>query len=253
MASNNFVAAPGAGDWRRLGGFHYAPGGNAPANAGGNSTPSINEYSLWDLKWRPACRDPRGMTLVAGNFWADIYLLGVNHTVAGTSAFNAIIADGESPPKVPLAFGGDGAAVYSNLNWWTAGEALAAHGKRLPDYAEFAALAFGVTEATTVAGAADPVTTKLDAAHTSRWGVMQASGNMWCWGRDQGGGQQAASWAANTGGRGSTYLLPNAVRFGGYWVNGSFCGSRASAWNNSPALSDLSIGARGVCDHLDLA
>jgi len=83
--------------------------------------------------------------------------------------------------------------------------------------------------------------------------VMQASGNMWCWGRDQGGGQQAASWAANTGGRGSTYLLPNAVLFGGNWSVGSSCGSRASVWYLSPTYSYNDIGARGVCDHLDLA
>lgn len=252
-ASSNFVAAPGAGDWRRLGGFHCAPGGNAPAQAGGDSTPSINEYSIWDLKWRPACRDPRGMTLVAGNFWADIYLLGVNHTVGGTSVFGATIADGSAPPKVPPNFGGDGAVAYPNCNWWVASEVMAAHGKRLPNYAEFAALAFGTTEATPVTGSTDPVTTKLDAAHTSRWGVMQASGNMWCWGRDQGGGQQAASWAANTGGRGSTYLLPNAVLFGCYWSSGSDCGSRASYWSYSPAFSGNGVGARGVCDHLDLA
>ena len=58
-----------------IGGFHYAPGGNASGTSGGNTTPGINEYSLWDLKWRPTSLDPRGMTLVADAFWMDIYLL----------------------------------------------------------------------------------------------------------------------------------------------------------------------------------
>lgn len=107
QASSNFVAAPGAGVWRLVGGFHYAPGGNAAARAGGDTVPAINEFSLWDAKWRPACADPRGMALVAGGFWADIYLCGVNHHLNGTSKFNVTIADGASLPKVPLAFGGD--------------------------------------------------------------------------------------------------------------------------------------------------
>jgi hypothetical protein len=56
---------------RKIGGFHYALG-----NLNVDATPNINAYSLWDLKWRPACADPRGMVLVAGKFWCDIYLLG---------------------------------------------------------------------------------------------------------------------------------------------------------------------------------
>lgn len=250
QASSNFVAAPGAGTWRLVGGFHYAPGGNAPASAGGDSVPAINEYSIWDAKWRPACADPRGMALVAGGFWADIYLCGVNHHLDGTSKFNVTIADGGSLPKVPLAFGGDGTAVYAACDWWAAGEILAAHAKRLPSYAEYAALAYGATEV--VSGGTDPVSTVLRAAYTSRWGVMLATGNLWVWGLPQGGGQAAASYAANTGGRGSTYSLPFAVLFGGTWANGATSGSRASNWAYSPSYSSSSIGLRGVCDHLRL-
>ena len=251
QASSNFVAAPGAGTWRLVGGFHYAPGGNAPARAGGDTVPAINEYSIWDVKWRPACSDPRGMALVAGLFWADIYLCGVNHHLNGTSKFNVTIADGVSLPKVPLAFGGDGTTAYATCDWWTAGEVLTAYGKRLPSYSEFAALAFGSAEAS--GAGSDPASTILRAAYTSRWGVMLATGNMWTWGLPQGGGQGAAAYTANTGGRGSTYLLPNAVLFGGNWNNGANCGSRASIWNNSPANSNVNIGVRGVCDHLRLA
>lgn len=235
---------------RRIGGFHYAPGGNAAAQAGGDANPSINPYSIWDLKWRPECPDPRGMTLVADGFWSDIYLLGVNHVVDGTSRYNVTIADGSSPPKVPPKFGGDGTASYSSLNWWVAAEVLRSHGKRLPTYSEFAALAYGTTEASS--GGTDPVSTILRVAYTSRWGVMLATGNLWCWGDEFGGGAAAASYAANTGGRGSTYQMENAALFGGDWAYGANSGSRASSWYNSPTHSGGFLGARGVCDHLIL-
>ena len=70
-----------------LGGFHFAPGSNATARAGGDDVPAINPLSIWDLDFRPACSDPRGMAYVAAvpgsehvaPFWADIYLLNVDH------------------------------------------------------------------------------------------------------------------------------------------------------------------------------
>ena len=235
---------------RKLGGFHYAPGGNALAQAGGDTAPSINEHSIWDLKYRPACVDPRGMALVGGSFWSDIYLLGVDHHINGSSAFNVTIANGAAPPKVPEKFGGNGATAYGNLNWWVAAEVMAAHGKRLPTYAEYGALAYGTTEA--VSGGTDPVSTILRAAHTSRWGVMLSTGNLWVWGADFGGGAAAAAWLANTSGRGSTYQMENAALLGGAWDDGSSAGSRASLWNNSPTASTVSVGVRGVCDHVVL-
>jgi len=96
------------------------------------------------------------------------------------------------------------------------------------------------------------VSTVLRAAYTSRWGVMLATGNLWAWGLPQGGGQAAASSAANTGGRGSTYSLPFAVVFGGAWSVGAASGSRASLWDGSPSYSASHFGLRGVCDHLRL-
>lgn len=235
---------------RKIGGFHYAPGGNAAAQAGGDTTPAINEYSIWDLKFRPACTDPRGMTLVADSFWADIYLLGVNHHINGSSLYNVTIADGAAPPKVPSKFGGDGTAVYGNLDWWVASEVMRSHGKRLPTYSEFAALAYGTTEA--ASGGTDPVSTILRAAYTSKWGVMLATGNLWVWGADFGGGAAAAAWAANTGGRGSAYQMENAALFGAGWGNGGDSGSRASLWDYSPTTSSGGFSARGVCDHVIL-
>jgi hypothetical protein len=259
QATTNFSSAPGAGNWRKIGGFHYAPGGNAAAQAGGDTTPAINAYSFWDLKFRPACPDPRGMTLVADSFWADIYLLGVDHLTNGTSKYNVTIADGSSPPKIPTKFGGDGTKAYSSMNWWVANEVLQSHGKRAPTYDEFAALAYGTTEAMASGGSDVPTTgvsgtsaTNAWNKFTSRWGVIQATGCMHIWGGEFGGGAAEIGWTANTGGRGSTYQMENAVRFGGDWGSTSNSGSRASIWDNSPTSSANNIGARGVCDHLTL-
>lgn len=258
-ADANFTAPTGytVNNSRKIGGFHYAPGGNANEQAGGDTTPAINAYSLWDLKFRPACTDPRGMTLVADSFWSDIYLLGVDHLTNGTSKYNVTIADGSSPPKIPTKFGGTGSNAYSTLNWWEANEVLQSWGKRSPTYDEFAALAYGTTEATSSGGSDVPTTgvsgtgaTNAWNKFTSRWGVIQSSGCMLIWGGEFGGGAAAASWTANTGGRGSTYQMENAVLFGGAWGNASYSGSRASVWDHSPTYSNNNVGARGVCDHL---
>ena len=247
--TNSFTSPPVAGS-RLVGGFHFAPGGNATGASGGNSTPQINEYSAWDLKWRPCCDDVRGQKLVGGGFWGDIYITGVDHITNGTSKYNVTIADGSNPPKIPIAFGGNGSNAYGSYNWWEAAEVLFSHGKRLPTYMEYCALAYGVTEGTS--RGSDPVTTGLDAARTSKWGAMQAAGNMYIWGADLGGPYAAASWVATPGARGSTYNLPNAVHFGGYWSEGASAGSRNSYWGNAPSGSASYIGSRGVSDHLKL-
>ncbi|MEX2524435.1 MAG: DUF2793 domain-containing protein [Gammaproteobacteria bacterium] len=262
-ATSSYTSPPVA-NARRIGGFHYAPGSNAGAQAGGNTTAQINEYSLWDLKWRPACDDPRGMTLVAGNFWADIYLLGVDHHINGTSAHGVTIADNSNAPKIPDAFGGNGTSVYAAANWWNLTEVLAAHGKRPPSYQEFAALAYGTSEE--VDRGNDPVTTGIattnsgsnngDEAFTSRWGVIQATACMWIWGSEFGGSNPdaaAGTWEDITGGRGETYEVDNAVRFGGNWSAGAVAGSRCSVWTSQPSNAASIIGARGCSDHLRLA
>lgn len=65
------------GTTRRVGGFHVA------------RTGEVFPYSCWDLHYRPACPDPSGMVCINGLFWADIYLLGVNHPLDGTSRAGA--------------------------------------------------------------------------------------------------------------------------------------------------------------------
>jgi len=246
-ASTNFISAPSTGA-RKIGGFHYAPGGNAAANSGGNTTPQINPYSFWDLKWKPRCPDPHGMTLVANNFWADIYLLNTNPDVNGTSKYGVQICDGSSPAIIPIAFGGNGSNSYSSLTWWEANEILAAYGKRSASYQEYATLAYGTTEASAIG--TDQITTQLNAAYTSKWGIIQSTGVMGIWGKDFGGGAGTAAWTANTGGRGNTYQLCNVVMFGGSWSDTTNAGSRYSTWAYSPTLSNSYVSTRGIADHL---
>lgn len=230
------VASPPANS-RLIGGFHYAPGGNATGTSGGNTTPAINEYSIWDLKWRPAAPDPRGMTLVNNHFWSDIYLLNTTASTNGTSANNK--------------------TIYDTQTWWNTAEELGKYGKRLPRYTEFCDLAFGTTENQSRGN--DPVTTGLattntgssntDEEFTSKWGVIQATGCLWVWGNEFGGGNAAASWANINGGRGQVYQQENAVILGGDWVSTVLSGSRSSYWNDSPSATSSHISGRGVCDH----
>jgi len=245
-----------------IGGFHYAPGGNATGTSGGNTTPSINEFSLWDLKWRPTSLDPRGMTLVADAFWMDIYLLNRAPDTNGTSKNAADIADGATGGTttaiIPAKFGGNGTTRYALQDWWSTAECLMAYGKRLPTVAEAATAFYGVTE--NVSRGNDPVTTGLgttnagssqtDEKFTSKWGVIQATGVMYVWGQEHGGGTAAASWANTNGGRGQVYQQENAVFLSGHWNAAAYSGSRSASWNNAPSFSSFLIGGRGACDHL---
>jgi hypothetical protein len=208
-----------------LGGFHFAPGGNAPARAGGDTVPSINPFSLWDLNFRPTCPDPRGMALVeksGGRFWCDIYLTGVNHLRDGTSKFGITIADGNDRPL-------DGAGKKAKkFDYETACAVMAAHGKGLLSLEEFFAAAFGVTEKS--ASDSDPKITGIDATRTSKFGLMQATGNLWIWGHD--------------GDPDTPRLL------GGSWFRDDYAGSRFAYVDYWVVVSFGRLGARGRSDHL---
>lgn len=341
--SVNFSAPTGftTANSQLIGGFHYAIGGNAAAVAGGDATPAINEYSIWDLKFRPRCGDPRGMALVGGGYWMDIYLLNSTPDVSGTSRYNLPIADGSAPPKIPAMFGGNGSTAYADFAWYKAAETASAYGKRLPRKTEFMSAAYGVTEATSsqktftattvnasatltsvssvadlvvgmkVAGTgitagttilswtantvvmsavatgdnagitvtmSEPTITELDAKRTSKWGLIQATGNMWAWGADLNfiphttaltgtppadadlatwiDASKTGSYKAITGSRGSEHTYGvnglGAALLGGNWNAGASAGSRASFWVYAPSDSSHIIGARFACDHLIL-
>ncbi|NTI27631.1 phage major tropism determinant [Rhizobium rhizogenes] len=217
-------------------GFHYAPGGCAAGKTGGDGIPAINPFSLWDVDFRPACPDPRGMALIetegGKRFWADIYLLGVHHREHGTSRHGAVIADGRDTPIRT-----DGNGKYSNLDYPTAVEIYAHHGKRLLGAEEFFAAAYGVKERCsredepTVTGALDDGAERF----ISKRGIFEATGTMWQWGTD---GHPDD---------------PRPSIFGGSWIDGSNAGSRFALLDFWPEYSSGIISARGGSDHLNPA
>lgn len=172
-----------------IAGFHYAPGGNPlDIDLGGNTTPQISEYSIWDLNYRPNCSLPDGMVKIgSSNVWCDIYLLNVDHNLYGTSSYNKMIATGSRPPIRAYDFGGYGNSKYGNNIMWNYAEVFAQYGKRLGTYFEHCNAAFGVREgkgrgshpqktglSTDNVGLSHP-----DEFFTSKFGVIQASGCLW--------------------------------------------------------------------------
>jgi hypothetical protein len=213
-------------------GFHFAPGGNAPAGTrkGGDETPAINPFSCWDAGFRPVCPDPRAMTLITlpdGKLvWVDIYKLGTEHQVDGTSRFGATIADGwKNLPQKPT-----GKGKVKALDYATAVEIMAQHGKQPLSYDEFRVAAFGVTERTSIGD--KPAKAGLDAPRTSACGMMQATGNLYDWGHDGDPDD------------------PRPSIFGGDWHSGGDAGSRCASLGGWAGSSSGVLGARGRSDHL---
>lgn len=218
---------PNEGDFA---GFHYAPGGNASAREGGDDKPAINPFSLWDQNFRPSCNDPRGMALVevlGKKIWVDIYLCGVDHLDKGTSVFGETIADGDDLPQNPAG------KRFKRFDYEAATAVMKHHGKQLLSVEEFFAATFGVKERSSTDE--DSETTKLDAARTSKFGIMQATGNMWVWGTDGDPDE------------------PRASIFGGSWFSRQGAGSRYAHLGRWPVLSVVALGARGRSDHLQPA
>ncbi len=268
---------------RKIGGFHYGQVASGTTVAGGSfattgngmiwtqtdvdNIAGINQWSIWDLKFRPVAADPRGMALVGGKTWVDIYLCSTDTATNGTSKAGSDIASGTVLPKIPAAFGGNGTTTYPSLNWWVANELARANQKRLMWEHEFVEAAFGVTENQSIdATASTYPATQRNSGYTSKYGIEQASGHLWVWGQDSNYYGEAASPAftakdvnGNNGagtGRGQvqtfgTYGLTR-VMLGGARSFGAYSGSRASNWGNYPWTSNWAIGLRAACDHMTL-
>lgn len=252
---------------RLIGGFHYGlvtPGttvasGSFATTGNGmiwtqgdvDKIAGINEFSLWDLKWRPQC-DPKGMVLTAGRVWVDIYLCSTDHIANGTSKAGTNIASGTVLPKKPLEFGGNGTTTYATPMWWDFVEIVHSHKKRMMRESEFVLAAFGVTENQSIdATASTYPTTQRNAGYTSKYGVEQASGHHWTWG-DGSAGANGTAYVAN-GGRGQSYNnLSNKVLLGGARTNGAYSGSRCALWSYPPSYVAWFFGVRAACDHLTL-
>lgn len=247
-ADASFIAPAGytTANSRKVGGFHF------------DLTSAINQYSIWDLRHRPVCQDPRGMVLVNGLFWVDMYLCNSNPVAYGTSKSGVAVASGAVLPTRAAVFGG---GSYGNMDWYTANEIAASNGKRLLSEAEFSVAAYGVTENQSLGGAASTIpTTAYQAGYRSVWGCEQMTGHHSVWGADAGTRWDAPNgwgWRNNNGGRGQVYLEGDyslvRVLLGGSRADGAYSGSRCSYWSASPWSSNWSGGLRAASDHLSLA
>jgi len=244
-------STPPTANGRRVGGFHYAPGGNASfdLDAGdGGTTPQINEYSFYDLKWRPSVADPRGLTLVGdGAFWCGIYHLAGDHLSGPPHRFGVDPARGGNPPDLV-----DGSGKYPDAQPMNIFESLWYHGFRTPRVEDFQLLAFGTNEA--ASRGSDPGTTGLpggntDAQFTSHWGVIQSTGVIALWSND--GILSTSDETLPNPSRGGRFRALRFAILGGGWSSGSDSGSRL-VFTSTATSSSTVFGGRGVCDHLIL-
>lgn len=251
QASSNHTTPPSA-NARKVGGFHYAPGGNASfdLDAGdGGTTPQINEFSFYDLKWRPSAADPRGLTLVGdGAFWTGIYLMSANHLTGPVHKYNVNPCRDGNPPELP-----DGSGNYPDAQPSNIFEALQYHGFRAPNYQEFQLLAYGTDEARSIGGSGPgntgDVSDRGKDQQTSHWGVFDSTGVLLVWGTDH--ILEASNQTLPNPSRGGRFRFSRFALFGGRWDVGSESGSRHV--DSGPATFSLTTsGGRGVCDHLIL-
>lgn len=262
---------------RKIGGFHYGRcrkvdsnlqplnGSSVIFGTGWESAVSngIVPRSVWTLGHRPKC-SPEGMVYLGGGTWVDIYLNSDDGAKGLKSEHGCAPMTGTE-----------------SMNWYNFVERLAKSGKRLPNYAEFCAYAFG-----SPAG--------LDNANTNAWsatsntgrgvtgsvvnavssvGVVDAVGRVWEWLDElitraehatNADYHASVAWGwdkkspLNTGEK--SYDVGNIYQYyayslaalvaGGCWISGANCGARAVDCCNYPWNVVTHVGARGACDSL---
>lgn len=266
-----------ASNSRKIGGFHYGRcrkinDNLQPVNSSGaifgtgwESAVSngILPRSVWTLGHRPKC-SPEGMVYLGGGTWVDIYLNSDDGAQGLKSEYNCAPMTGTE-----------------GMNWYTFTERLMKSGKRMPDYSEFCAYAFGSPQG-------------LDGANTNAWtattntgrgttgsvvnavsavGCVDAVGRVWEWLNDL---ITRAEHATNTefhptaawGWDKKSPLRDNATKYdvgniyqyyayslaalvaGGSWRTGVHAGARAVDCPDCPWDVDASIGVRGACDSM---
>ena len=266
-----------ASNSRKIGGFHYGRcrkinDNMQPVNSSGaifgtgwESAVSngILPRSVWTLGHRPKC-SPEGMVYLGGGTWVDIYLNSDDGAQGLKSEYNCAPMTGTE-----------------GMNWYTFTERLMKSGKRMPDYSEFCAYAFGSPQG-------------LDGANTNAWtattntgrgttgsvvnavsavGCVDAVGRVWEWLNDL---ITRAEHATNTefhptvawGWDKKSPLRDNATKYdvgniyqyyayslaalvaGGDWINGVHAGARAVYCNSYPWYVSTAVGVRGACDSM---
>ena len=266
-----------ASNSRKIGGFHYGRcrkinDNLQPVNSSGavfgtgwESAVSngIVPRSVWTLGHRPKC-SPEGMVYLGGGTWVDIYLNSDDGAQGLKSEYNCAPMTGTE-----------------GMNWYTFTERLMKSGKRMPDYSEFCAYAFGSPQG-------------LDGANTNAWtattntgrgttgsvvnavsavGCVDAVGRVWEWLNDLITRAEHATNAeyhptAAWGWDKKSPLRDNATKYdvgniyqyyayslaallaGGYWGDGVRAGARAVNCNNYPWYVGTNIGVRGACDSM---
>lgn len=256
---------------RKIGGFHYGrvrkvDENGQPTNGSGiifgtgwESAVSngILPRSVWTLGHRPKC-SPEGMVYLGGGTWVDIYLDSDDGAYGLKSEYGVAPMTGTE-----------------GMNWYTFAERLAKSGKRMPDYSEFCAYAFGSPQG-------------LDDANTNAWtqttntgrgttgsvvnavsavGVVDAVGRVWEWLNDlitraehatnAGHASEAWGWDVTSplgDKHGNIYqYYANslaALVAGGGWGSGANAGARAVRCNCYPWSVSTDNGVRGACDSL---
>lgn len=204
------------------------------------------------------------MVYLGGGTWVDIYLNSDDGAKGLKSEYGCAPMTGTE-----------------SMNWYNFVERLAKSGKRLPNYAEFCAYAFG-----SPAG--------LDNANTNAWsatsntgrgvtgsvvnavssvGVVDAVGRVWEWLDElitraehatNADYHASVAWGwdkkspLNTGEK--SYDVGNIYQYyayslaallaGGNWDGGAGCGARAVGCHGCPWGVYAGVGARGACDSL---
>ena len=266
-----------ASNSRKIGGFHYGRcrkinDNMQPVNSSGaifgtgwESAVSngILPRSVWTLGHRPKC-SPEGMVYLGGGTWVDIYLNSDDGAQGLKSEYNCAPMTGTE-----------------GMNWYTFTERLMKSGKRMPDYSEFCAYAFGSPQG-------------LDGANTNAWtattntgrgttgsvvnavsavGCVDAVGRVWEWLNDLITRAEHATNAeyhptAAWGWDKKSPLRDNATKYdvgniyqyyayslaallaGGGWDHGVRAGARAVYCGNYPWNVYTGIGVRGACDSM---
>ena len=233
---------------RKIGGFHCLC-----ANVGTISGHTLSGYvagdilpqSVWDLIHRPKC-SPEGMVYIPEvDIWMDIYLNSWNGSKL-VSVNGGTTADGASTKK----FHGEQFV-----------ERLADIKKRLPWRYEFQVAAKGSNEGTNIKGSTDANTTggHVDTAGRrmiSNYGLEDACGFLWQWASDV-GVNGSSGWndsVYNSGvddqSYGRSYGTLYRALLGGYWYDGSGCGSRSVSVANASAYVYSHCGGRGCGEPL---
>ena len=265
-----------ASNSRKIGGFHYGrcrkvDNNLQPVNSSGvifgtgwESAVSngILPRSVWTLGHRPKC-NPEGMVYLGGGTWIDIYLSSDDGAYGLKSEYNCAPMTGTE-----------------GMNWYTFAERLMKSGKRMPDYSEFCAYAFGSPQG-------------LDDANTNAWsattntgrgvtgsvvnavsavGCVDAVGRVWEWLNDlitraehaKNTNHASEAWGWDTTSplkTGATqYDVGNIFQYyanslaaliaGGHWYYGANAGARAVYCSSCPWSVDTNVGVRGACDSM---